>query len=326
MDYYGNDFGGDLDGQFAYGNLYSCGFGGVMYCYNDTTGKLEWTYGNGGTGNSTNAGFYNPYGDYPTMPVAIGNGVIYTETAEHTVTSPIYRGALTRAINATNGKEIWTLPCYGSSWNIAIADGYTTMLNGYDMQVYTVGRGPSAATVQAPLTAITEGNNVVIQGTVMDVSAGTKQTEQAADFPNGVPVASDASMSQWMGYVYQQQPEPTNFTGVTVTLTAIDPNSNPITLGTATTDSNGMFHFTWTPPSVPGTYSITATFSGTNGYWGSNAETNMIVQNAPSATAAPTATPTSVANTYFVPAIAGLFVLIIIVAIVLALLMLRKRP
>ncbi len=326
MDYYGNDFGGNLDGQLAYGNLYSCGFGGVCYCYNDTTGKLEWTYGNGGTGNSTNAGFYNPYGDYPTMIVAIGNGVIYTETAEHTVTSPIYRGALTRAINATNGKEIWTLPCYGSSWNIAIADGYATMLNGYDMQVYTVGRGPSATTVQAPLTSITAGDKVVIQGTVMDVSAGTKQTEQAADFPNGVPVASDASMSNWMSYVYQQQPEPTNFTGVTVTLTAIDPNSNPITLGTATTDSNGMFHFTWTPPSVPGTYSITAAFVGTNGYWGSNAETNMIVQNAPSATAAPTATPTSVANTYFVPAIAGLFVLIIVVAIVLALLMLRKRP
>ena len=106
----------------------------------------------------------------------------------------------------------------------------------------------------------------------MDISAGTKQNEQAADFPNGVPCASDASMTDWMSYVYQQQPEPTNFTGVTVTLTAIDPNNNLITLGTATTDQYGMFHFTWTAPSVPGTYSITATFAGTNGYYGSSAE------------------------------------------------------
>ena len=51
-----------------------------------------------------------------------------------------------------------------------------------------------------------------------DISAGTTQDQQAADFPNGVPVASDASMKDWMGYVYQQKPLPTNFTGVPVTI------------------------------------------------------------------------------------------------------------
>ena len=81
-----------------------------------------------------------------------------------------------------------------------------------------------------------------------------------------------------MSYVYQQQPVPTNFTGVTVTLTAIDPNGNYITLGTATTDTNGLFSFQWQPPNVPGKYTVTATFAGTNGYWGSNAETAMTVQ------------------------------------------------
>ena len=40
----------------AYGNLYTCSYGGVLYCYNMTTGKLTWTYGNGGEGNSTNSG------------------------------------------------------------------------------------------------------------------------------------------------------------------------------------------------------------------------------------------------------------------------------
>ena len=91
-------------------------------------------------------------------------------------------------------------------------------------------------------------NDVVIQGTVMDISAGTTQTEQAADFPHGVPCASDDRMTAWMGYVYQQQPCPTNFTGVTVTLTVIDPNHNFITLGTATTDGSGLYYLDWSPP------------------------------------------------------------------------------
>jgi len=158
----------------------------------------------------------------------------------------------------------------------------------------------------------------------MDIATGTKQTEQAADFPNGVPCASDASMSQWMGYVYQQQPEPTNFTGVTVTLTAIDPNGNFITLGKATTDSNGLYGYVWTPPDVPGKYTVTATFAGTNGYWPSNAQTTLIVQSAPSGTAVPTPAPASIVNTYFIPAVIAIIVVILIVGAFLYL-TLRKR-
>ena len=59
---------------------------------------------------------------------------------------------------------------------------------------------------------------------VTDISAGSKQNEQAADFPNGVPCVSDASMSGWMQYVYMQQPEPTNATGVPVTISVVDPD------------------------------------------------------------------------------------------------------
>jgi hypothetical protein len=300
-----------------------------MSCYNLTTGNLEWTYGNGGSGNSTNSGFQVP-GPYPTSIFAIGNGIIYTTTTEHTVETPPYKGAMVRAINATTGQEVWTLNALtsesGPPETGAIADGFATFYNGYANQVYSVGRGPSATTIQAPLTQIMVGNKVVIQGTVTDISAGTKQIQQAADFPNGVPCASDASMSDWMGYVYQQKPEPTNFTGVPVSIDAIDPNGNLVHIGTATSDAKGLYHYTWTPPNVPGDYAITATFAGTNGYWASNAETAMTVQQAPFATATPKATSTSMADTYFVPTIAGLFVLIIVVAIVLALLMLRKRP
>jgi hypothetical protein len=319
FDYYGYFFPGITDVS-AYGKLYSSGFAGIMYCYDLKTGNLLWTYGNGGSGNSTNSGFQVP-GNYPTFIYAIANGIVYTVTTEHTAETPIYKGALTRAINATEGKEIWTLSGYTGGDNGAMADGFNTWFNGYDNQIYVVGRGPSAMSVAAQ----SFGTSIVIRGTVTDISAGTKQNEQAADFPNGVPCASDASMSAWMGYVYQQKPLPTNFTGVPVTISVLDSNGNHRTIGTATTDASGMYTLTWTPD-IPGNFTVYANFAGTNGYWPSSAETSFNVMPAPAATAVPTATPTSVANTYFVPAIAGLFVLIIIVAVVLALLMLRKRP
>jgi hypothetical protein len=127
-----------------------------------------------------------------------------------------------------------------------------------------------------------------------------------------------------MEYLYQQQPEPTTATGVPVTLSYTDPNGNTYSMGTTTSDITGHYSYAFTP-TIPGKYTITATFGGTNSYFSSTAETPYLFDK-PATTAAPTATPTSVADMYFVPAIAGLFVLIIVGLIVLALLMLRKRP
>ena len=143
------------------------GYAGIMYCYDlQQLATLNWTYGNGGEGNSTNSGLYTPFGDYPTFINAVGNGVIYLVSSEHTVNTPIYRGALERAINATDGTEIWTISDYTgefSAMSYAIADGYATWFNGYDNQIYVVGRGPSALTVTAPNTAADSGSAVVIQ-------------------------------------------------------------------------------------------------------------------------------------------------------------------
>jgi hypothetical protein len=166
---------------------------------------------------------------------------------------------------------------------------------------------------------------VVIRGSVKDISAGTTQNEQSADFPNGVPAVSDASMAAWMEYVYMQKPMPTNVTGVSVAIDVIDSNGNQRQIGTATTDASGMFTLTWTPDIV-GNFTVVASFAGSNSYYGSSAETSFVATAAPAATAVPTATPTSVADVYFVPAIAGLFVLIIIVLAAVLVLMLRKRP
>ena len=195
--------------------------------------------------------------------------------------------------------------------------------NGYDNQVYTVGRGPSATTVQAPMADIPEGSGLVIKGTVMDVSAGTTQSQQAADFPNGVPVASDASMKDWMGYVYQQKPLPTSFTGVQVSLDVLDSNGNFRNIGTATTDATGAYSLQW-KPDITGKYTVIATFAGTNSYWPSSSETSFAVDPAAPTPTPATPAPQSAADMYFVPAVAGIIVAIVVVG-ALVMLVLRKR-
>ena len=201
--------------------MYSSAYAGIVYCYDTKTGKLLWTYGNGGEGNNTNSGVETPFGHFPTFVNAIGNGVVYLVTTEHTIETPLFKGAVASAINATTGKLIWAVSGYTGEFEVfsyAAADGYNTWFNGYDDQIYVVGRGPSETSVTASPSVTTYGNNVVISGSVMDIAQGTTQNQQAADFPHGVPCASDASMKAWMGYVYQQQAMPSNFTGVQVQL------------------------------------------------------------------------------------------------------------
>jgi len=244
-------------------------------------------------------------------------------TTEHTITDPIYKGAMARAINATTGQEIWTLSDYTGEFgaiSYAVADGYNIFFNGLDDNLYSVGRGPSAMSVNAE----SFGTSIVIRGTVTDTSAGTTQTQQAADFPNGVPVASDASMKDWMGYVYQQKPCPTNFTGVPVTIDVLDSNGNYRNIGTATTDATGMFSLTWTPD-IPGNFTVVATFAGTNGYWPSYSETAFAVSS-PAATPTPTAIPqASMTDTYVLASAVAIIIVIIIIGAVL-MLTLRRRP
>ncbi|MGD0996194.1 MAG: hypothetical protein ABR909_11805, partial [Candidatus Bathyarchaeia archaeon] len=92
-------------------------------------------------------------------------------------------------------------------------------------------------------------------------------------------------------------------------------------------DSNGHYALEWTPPSgTPGLYTITATFNGTDSYYGSLAQTSISTAPAATSTPAPTATPTSVANLYFVPSVVAIIIVILVVGAVLALLTLRKKP
>ncbi len=312
----------------AYGRLYASGYDGILYCYDDKTGDLLWTYGNGGEGNSTYEGLGTAYGHMPIFVDVIADGKVYLGTTEHSPNSPFYKDAQYRCINATDGTEIWTLTGWGTGMyvgaNDMVADGFFVYLNCYDMQIYSVGKGPSQTTVTASPKVSTAGNSVQIEGTVIDIAAGTKQSEQAARFPNGVPAVSDASMKEWMEYIYMQKPRPTDATGVQVTLSVVDANGNYRDIGTATTN-DGFFSLNW-KPDIEGTYTVYASFTGSESYWPSHAITSFSVDAAAPTTAPTEVPPQSAADLYFVPAIAGLFVLVIVVAIVLALLMLRKHP
>ena len=318
------------EGLPAYGNLYVGGYGGVVYCYSMKTGELLWTYGSGGQGNSTNTGADTPWGNYPTHIAGFANGIVYTMSGEHSPNTPLYMGYRARALNATTGAEIYTLLDWSASGlgtsnaPIAIADGYMVFANAYNGQIYSLCKGPSQTTVSIQNNVIQQGNSILIQGTVMDISAGTQQNQQAARFPDGVPAVSEQSQTAWMEYVYEQQPLPTNATGVTVTLSAVDPNGNYVTIGQATSDSKGIFALTYTPE-ISGMYRIYASFGGSASYYASSAENVMSVVNAPAASPTATTAQTSMADQYFLPGIIGVIVTIIVVGAVIVLAQ-RKHP
>ena len=268
----------------AYGHLYAAGYAGVLYCYDLKTGKVIFSYGNGGSRNSTNSGFETPYGDYPILFSAIADNKIYLSTSEHSPNAPYYEGALERCVDANTGQEIWTVDGVTHSGEAAVADGVFVYLNLYDMQIYAIGKGPSATTVSAPQTVVPQGTQVLLQGEVLD------QTQQI----KGTPAISDASMGEWMNYQYMQKPMPNNATGVYVHLAAVDPNNNYQDIANITSDATGNYAFVWTPP-VPGLYTVTATFLGTNSYYPSTAETHFVV--GPTAKASPAPAVTSPAPT-----------------------------
>jgi hypothetical protein len=313
------------------GILVTTGWGGVTYGVNDTNGQLLWTYGNGplGSDNSTNSGTIAPYGNYPTFIGAVVGGTAILFNSEHSPIEPPEQGEMIRCINITTGQQIWALNAWPVSTSFynqigAVAEGYLTFFNEYDGLMYSVGRGPSSTTVSAPDVAIPFGTPLVIKGTVTDVSAGTQQATVKADFPNGVPVASDASMSSWMSHVYQQFPAPANFTGVPVSIDVIDSNGNFRNIGTATTTSGGSFSLTWTPD-ITGNYTVVANFAGTNAYWGSSSQNAFYVNAAASPTVAPTPVTASVVDTYFVPSVIAI-IAVIIIGFAVLFLALRKRP
>ncbi len=305
----------------ADGKLFTSSYGGEVACYSTLNGDVLWVF------NDTFSGLETPWGNTPMFMSYVADGVVYAYNNEHSANDPLYKGYKVYAINATTGDAIWTLlgwmgECGGSA-TYALADGSLVYYNSYDGQVYCIGKGPTATTVTIQDDVVTEGDSVLIKGTVIDTSGGTNNNEQATRFTNGVPAVSEDSMSDWMAYVYMQKSIPTDAVGVEVSIDVLDANNNYRNIGTVTSDANGFYSFAWTPD-IPGKYTVYATFGGSTSYWGSFAETAFNVEEAPAATPEPTPAPQSIADMYFVPAVIGIIVAIIVAAIVIVL-MLRKR-
>lgn len=301
--------------QVAYGKIYTAAYDGAIHAIDIKTGKTVWDF-------KTPTTLDTAYGYYPFYGgVTIADDKVYAATNEHTPNDPLARGYHLYCVNATTGQEIWNI----SSWapGPIVANGDLLEFNNYDSKLYNIGKGASALTVDAPLTSTTLGSTVTIRGTVTDISPGVSQDEVAKRFPNGVPVVADQSMSRWMEYLYMQQEKPASTVGVPVSLGVIDGNGNYRTIGTATT-SEGFFTFNW-KPDIEGSYTVYASFAGSESYYGSHAVTSFSVDPAAATvTPQPTTAPTA-ADIYFIPAIAGLFVAII-VCIAMVALVLRKHP
>jgi len=314
-----------MTGGIAYGRVFSTGYGGILYCYNATTGETLWEY------KAEDPYHQSTFSDtWPLFVAFIADKKVYLQSNEHSPINPLPRGAPFVCVDVETGKRVWELPIWGTSWGGApiIGDSIIAQFDSYDDRIYAIGKGPSATTVTAPDLGSAGGTSVTIKGTVMDVSAGTKYKDLTERFPNGVPAVSDDSQTEWMKYVYMQFTRPANATGVAVSLDTIDPNGNFIHIGNTTSDQSGMFSYRWVPPAdIPGKYTIIATFAGSKSYWPSYSETAMSVDPA-AATPAPTAAPISnIATTGDLMTFMTVGVIAIIIAIaIVGLLLLRKRP
>lgn len=307
--------------NIAYHKLYSASCGGIVYCFDIKTGKTLWTY---------NAS--DPYtesyisNNWWLITTFISDGKIYLGHMEHSALEPKPRGAPFICLNATDGTLIWEIDgaFRQTRWGgrAIIGDSIIVTQDTYDQQIYAIGKGPSAMTVTAPDVGVTTRSAVMIRGTITDVSPGTAAANIAMRFPNGVPVVSDASQSEWMLYVYKQFEQPSSATGVPISIDAVDPNGNYVHLGDTVSDASGRFHLSFCPE-TPGDYVIYATFGGSAAYYSSFAQTEMTVMSAQSTV---TPLPSQAAQTPYELYTIGSAIIILIAIALVALLLLRKRP
>ena len=296
--------------SYAYGNVYASNYDG-LYCFDGATGEREWVY------KTPLSGYESPYPGWAMWGGAvIADGKVYQSTGEHSPSSPVPIGNRLYCIDAYTGTQIWNISdLSGASTGDpkTIADGVLLHCDEYDLQMYAMGKGKSAITVSAPLTAATLGQSVMITGSVTDLSPAQP----------GTPCVSAESMGAWMEYLHMQKPLPTNVIGVEISLDAVDPNGNSVHIGTVTSDGmTGMYQKMW-EPEIAGEYTIYATFAGDESYGSSVAAAPVGIIEAP-ATSAPT-TPISQASDNSMIVVGTGLAVIIAVAIV-GLLILRKRP
>jgi hypothetical protein len=196
-----------------------------------------------------------------------------------------------------------------------IADGDAVSFNYDDGLVYCFGKGESETTITTSPKVSTLGTGVLIEGKVIDKTLSA----------DGAAAVSDSSMANWMEYLYMQQPQPTNATGVTVKLDVVDANGNCRTIGEVTTDFTGAYSFAW-QPDIPGKYTIMASYSGSNSYGSSFAETAIQVNDVPQTSATPTVEKVQSMTDTYVLAVGIAIIIAIAIVGAITVSMLKKRP
>jgi hypothetical protein len=268
MNYYGWTELGERPILIWNGRLYSSGAGGIIYCYSLVNGSVLWTYE--ATDPFQEYLFANNWWQFFLWIV---DGKLYSGHLEHSAIEPMPRGAPFLCLDAVTGDLVWRADGLFRStrWGGRgiIGDSVMVGMDTYDNRLYAVGKGQSALTIAKSQVVVEQGSAVTIQGNVIDVSPGClTDTNLAIRFPNGVPAVSDASMSDWMLYVWKNFERPADATGVTVKLEAINPDGGYEDWGTTTSDSYGNWAFGACPDKT-GTYMIIATFTGSGAYYGS---------------------------------------------------------
>jgi len=268
----GNSWDIIADGKVIAGN-----YGGTVWCYSAVNGSVLWTYNN-----------VDPYvetlhgNNWRFRPAIVTDGKLYIENTEHNPRDPQPRGAPFVCINMTNGERIWQIDYRAGEWSTygIIADSIIVIQNTYDQCIYAIGKGPSEVTLDVPQLAVPVGTGCSISGTVMDVSPGTESERVMLRFPNGVPAVADEYMTNWMYYVYNQFSRPADAVGVEVRIQIVDPAYTYAWIGTTTSDSYGNYGYSFVPQ-MKGTYTIIATFVGSEGYYGSQETAYVTVDPAP---------------------------------------------
>ena len=294
------------NGTFYYGSQ-----DGYVYAYKD--GNLVWK--SDFIGNSSE----NIQGTSPVNGWGVGAaGKLFFASQTDYALMPRTRFLPLVSYEEATGKMLWKLPIEIKPTSISSG----TLLgedanNGF---IYAIGKGQTTTTVSAPNIGVTNGQSVMITGTVMDQSPGK---------PN-IPAIADQDMSEWMDYIYGQNAtlinNPPTPKGVDVTLSVIDSNGNMRNIGTATSDYKGFFSFNWTPD-IEGKYAVYASFPGSESYWPSSGVTAFTVESADT-TPAPTQLPQSnlvTTSDLLMYLAVGVIAIIIAIAIV-GLLLLKKRP
>ena len=174
--------------------FYVGSYDGHVYAWNLDTGKQIWQSDYIGDEDES------LYGHQPFNGRMVGaNGILYISSDTVYQLMPRTRFHVLVAVNETTGDFLWKLNVGAKPRSIA--NGYLVATDGENGIQYCIGKGQTSTSITAPLTAVTLGNTLVLQGNVLDISSGTTDSSIMRRFPNGLTAVSDADMSHgWITY------------------------------------------------------------------------------------------------------------------------------